>query len=595
METPEGRVLTADIEAVGLLFDIREGHREDIHIIHLKDIETGELFTFFDSFEDRINPVWLDEYEEGFRQGDILEGVRWMQECSVLVMHNIAGFDAIALEKAVGFNRDHFGASGNPLFPYKTADTLTMSYVLNPERSVPHQAYTMGLGNIGAHGIAAYGILMGRYKPEHEDWSRLTTEMIHRVEEDVEIGEWTFKYLMKEFEEQKLRPNKQTGKDISDAYLCELRMAFAMARQAQRGFAIDVQYISTLVPELDSQIIATEQGFRPHMPMRLNMKKIPESQVEKNAGQIQAFGASPIEYENYMLNGDSRASYAATNWAITKKNGEYSKNITKYIPEARGFIQDHAKPPVAGPVTPLVWEEIPLGNRDAVKQILYKYGWKGVNYNDSELEYIEEHSELPKEWAGKIDAESIEAWEQSGREVPEWCKGIAEWYVLQSRRTQLLNAKDQEFFDLNGCWPRQVSKKNEARGLLPKSRCFDEGEWKGKTAQEYYEVNRSWPTSGHWRVPAEAFSCATNTFRMRHKVVVNIPSRGLYGKEMRRCFIVGPGKKLLGCDGAGLELRMLAHFMNNDEYIHTVLHGDIHTYNQGMAGLSTRDMAKKFI
>ena len=82
---------------------------------------------------------------------------------------------------------------------------------------------------------------------------------------------------------------------------------------------------------------------------------------------------------------------------------------------------------------------------------------------------------------------------------------------------------------------------------------------------------------------------------MRHKVVVNIPSRGLYGKQMRECFIVGPGKKLLGCDGAGLELRMLAHFMNNAMYTSIVLDGDIHQYNQKMAGLDTRDMAKKFI
>jgi len=99
----------------------------------------------------------------------------------------------------------------------------------------------------------------------------------------------------------------------------------------------------------------------------------------------------------------------------------------------------------------------------------------------------------------------------------------------------------------------------------------------------------------YWRVSAVAFSCATNTFRMRHKVVVNIPSRGLYGKEMREVFIVAPGHKLLGCDGSGLELRMLAHFMNNALYTATVLDGDIHTFNQEMAGLSTRDMAKKFV
>lgn len=596
MESPEGRVLTFDLEAVGLLFDIRKGHREDLHVIHLKDMETGELFTFFDDFDDRINAVWLDEFENGYKQGDIADGVRWMERCKILISHNISGFDAIAVEKAVGFKRNHFQAINHPIFPFATCDTLTMSYVLNPERKVPFAAYGLGKGNIGAHGIAAYGILMDNFKPDHDDWSHLSKEMLHRVEEDVEIGEFTFEYLMKEWDEQMQRPSKVTGKSIREAYWCELRMAFAVARQAQRGFALDVAFISELVPELDEQIIGTEQGFRPHMPLRLKKKKIPEAQVEKNGACVMAFGVSPSSYENYMLNGDCRASHAATNWSITKKNGEYSKNVTKYVPAARGFMQDHAVPPVAGPFTPLVWEEIPLGNRDAVKQILFRYGWKGVNYNDTELEYIEDNGELPKPWAGKIDDDSLEIWEESEHIVPDWCKGIARWYVLQSRRTQLLNAKDQAYYDLNGLWPRQASKKNECRGLLPKSRCYDKGSCcEGKTAQEYYEKNGAWPTSGHWRVPAEAFSCATNTFRMRHKVVVNIPSRGLYGKEMRRCFIASPGNVLLGVDGSGLELRMLANFMNDEEYTYIVLNGDIHTYNQEKAGLATRDMAKKYI
>ena len=82
---------------------------------------------------------------------------------------------------------------------------------------------------------------------------------------------------------------------------------------------------------------------------------------------------------------------------------------------------------------------------------------------------------------------------------------------------------------------------------------------------------------------------------MRHKIVVNIPSRGLYGKQMRQIFIAGPGKMVLGCDGSGLELRMLAHFMNDPAYQEVILSGDIHTHNQNLAGLSKRDYAKTFI
>ena len=48
-------------------------------------------------------------------------------------------------------------------------------------------------------------------------------------------------------------------------------------------------------------------------------------------------------------------------------------------------------------------------------------------------------------------------------------------------------------------------------------------------------------------------------------------------------------------DASGLELRMLAHYMNDPSYTREVLDGDIHTANQKSAGLPTRDQAKTFI
>jgi len=319
------------------------------------------------------------------------------------------------------------------------------------------------------------------------------------------------------------------------------------------------------------------------------MKKATETYIDKCALSLSTFGVSSVDYENYMINGDGRMSYAATIWNVAKKNGEYTKNVTKYIPEARGFVQDHPDPPVTGAFTPLIWEEVPLGNRDAVKQILFKHGWVGVNYNDAEREYIDENEELPKPWAGKIDTDSLELWEESGT-VPIWCKGIVDWYGLWCRRAGIRAPKDPVYYKEHGEWPKQQSGNRECRGLLAK--CINE---EGLSAQKYYEENGHWPTEGEWRVPAQAFSCATNTFRMRHKVVVNIPSRGLYGKEMRQLFKAGKGKKLLGCDGSGLELRMLAHYMNDAEYTDIVLNGDIHNHNKDQAGLPTRDISKKFI
>ena len=68
-----------------------------------------------------------------------------------------------------------------------------------------------------------------------------------------------------------------------------------------------------------------------------------------------------------------------------------------------------------------------------------------------------------------------------------------------------------------------------------------------------------------------------------------------YGRECRDVWTVPKGYKLVGMDASGLELRMLAHYMNDEGYTNEILNGDIHTANQLSAGLATRDQAKTFI
>jgi DNA polymerase I-like protein with 3'-5' exonuclease and polymerase domains len=68
-----------------------------------------------------------------------------------------------------------------------------------------------------------------------------------------------------------------------------------------------------------------------------------------------------------------------------------------------------------------------------------------------------------------------------------------------------------------------------------------------------------------------------------------------YGKECRSCWTVPKGYKLVGIDASQLELRLLAHYMADEDYINEIINGDIHTTNQNLAGLKSRDEAKTFI
>lgn len=70
---------------------------------------------------------------------------------------------------------------------------------------------------------------------------------------------------------------------------------------------------------------------------------------------------------------------------------------------------------------------------------------------------------------------------------------------------------------------------------------------------------------------------------------------GAYGADCRSLFTVPKNFKQVGCDASGLELRCLAHYMNDPAYTDLILNGDIHTANQKAAGLDYRNQAKTFI
>ena len=106
------------------------------------------------------------------------------------------------------------------------------------------------------------------------------------------------------------------------------------------------------------------------------------------------------------------------------------------------------------------------------------------------------------------------------------------------------------------------------------------------------------------RVHGRVITNGAVTGRMTHHSpnMAQVPSSGSeYGKECRELWTVEVGNKLVGADASGLELRMLAHYMQDKAYIKTVCEGkqedgtDVHTMNMKAAGLTSRNQAKTFI
>ena len=117
--------------------------------------------------------------------------------------------------------------------------------------------------------------------------------------------------------------------------------------------------------------------------------------------------------------------------------------------------------------------------------------------------------------------------------------------------------------------------------------------------KRYAQVN-SWleHVQDDGRVHGRVTTNGAVTGRMTHQNpnMAQVPSvNSEFGKECRDCWVVPEGRKLVGVDASGLELRMLAHYMGDEEFTDVLLRDDIHTRNQLASGLATRPQAKTFI
>lgn len=100
-----------------------------------------------------------------------------------------------------------------------------------------------------------------------------------------------------------------------------------------------------------------------------------------------------------------------------------------------------------------------------------------------------------------------------------------------------------------------------------------------------------------------------STLRLRHQKpnTANIPGvrmdrdnhpilaePGYFTYEARDLWTARPGRVLVGTDASGLELRMLAHYLNRDDFTKQVVEGDPHQFNADAVGI-TRPQAKTLI
>jgi DNA polymerase I len=181
------------------------------------------------------------------------------------------------------------------------------------------------------------------------------------------------------------------------------------------------------------------------------------------------------------------------------------------------------------------WEDFNIGSPKQRVDRLLELGWEPENFTEKGFP--------------KVDEEALVAFaETSGR--PE-AKAIADWLVLQGRSSMI------------NTWLNNVN----------------------------YEDHCMHGT---------VFTCGATTRRMTHSSpnTANIPKakkKVKYGIECRRLWQARPGRREVGYDASGLEMRMFAQYLNNEEATLLFTTGDPHLLNTRNLGLpdEMRDLTVK--
>ena len=213
-----------DLEADGLLPEATV-----VHCGVFKNIETRDVVKFG---PDKIASEMLP----------------FMDSVDVLIGHNTIGYDFPLLKKL--YNYDYKG---------KKVDTLIMSRLQQPDRPRP---WGMA-GKSGPHSVDAWGMRFGRKKPEHEDWSQFSPEMLHRCTEDVEIQHMIYNALLEEAK----------GYEWRNAWLLNFKLFEILQKQEEYGWLVDRDHLEKSIRVLDKWMNRISNKLQPRLPSVLEIKE----------------------------------------------------------------------------------------------------------------------------------------------------------------------------------------------------------------------------------------------------------------------------------------------------------------------------------
>ncbi len=299
-------VWVGDLEADGLL--------DTATVVHcgvFKNTHTHEVRKF---------------YPPPFEGGDtyfLHNMIEFLKTVDTLVMHNGLQYDLPLLEKLYGYKYE-----GNKI------DTLVWSRMLKPKRATPYMCPVKNR----PHSILVWGYRVGLGKPDHDDWSQFSMDMLHRCTQDVEIGHLVYNELLAEIQ----------GNDWQSASWLNHRLFEILGKQERHGWLVDREWMDFCIHMATRWIDKIDLVLAPRLPLVLVIKET------KTKGEYK------YVKEPFL------------------KSGEYKSNIIEWC-NTVGWIPEERI--VGGPFSRVLYRPLDPASRVEAIAYLLGDGWIPKDWN----------------------------------------------------------------------------------------------------------------------------------------------------------------------------------------------------------------------
>ena len=241
--------LVFDIETNGLLNDVTK-----IFCIVAEDIETNKVYSF--------------------KPEEVEEGIDLLSKATLLIGHNIQGFDIPVIEKIY-----------NTEIKAEVYDTLIVSRLIYTNLfDLDLKANKIPSRLFGKHSLESWGYRLGQQKGEYlniNGWDTWTPEMQEYCENDNKITLALYKY----FKQQNYS---------SQAVELEHNFAHWIRKQERLGVNFDVNGAKQLQKDLLKKSIKIERELRKSFPEKI-IERISEKTGKKLKDKIEIFNPSSRE------------------------------------------------------------------------------------------------------------------------------------------------------------------------------------------------------------------------------------------------------------------------------------------------------------